>query len=408
MWKNKNKFNMSAQEFVQDAHMHYAWMRDEQPVCEARISGFPKLYLITRYEDVNELLRDPRVIKNPSKAKTEEGRSGEAWMPKVFRPLMKNMLNTDEPDHRRLRNLVHKGFTPRRIRELEPRIEAITNQLVDQAQEKALQDGYVDLVQHFALPLPVTVIAELIGIPEEDRPKFHGWAQRIVVNPTPLNMAKALLPLRNFMRYTRQLADKRRTEPQDDLLSALVQAEDEGERFSEDELLAMVFLLLVAGYETTVGLITNGTLALLSNPEQLEMLRNDMSLMDSAIEEMLRYDGPLSVGEMNFAKEPITLHGVTIPKGEVMLFSILSANRDERVFVNPHQLDITRSPNRHLAFGQGIHYCLGAPLARLESKVAFKTLLNRCPDLHLGIAPDKVKYTNMPILHRVQELPVSF
>ncbi len=398
----KRPIDIAGTDFAQNVHGYFAWMREEAPVYKAHLTCWKDVYLITRYDDVLAALKDPRLVKNPKNAKPDSRRNGIFWMPKAFQPLMNNMLNSDEPDHRRLRNLVHKAFTPRRITELAPRIESIANQLLENAQRKV----EVDLVRDYALPLPVTVIAEMIGIPPEDRYRFRTWTQRIIVNPTPINMMRALPAMLAFLKYIRKLAEKRRADPQDDLLTALVQVEDEGDRFTEDELLGMVFLLLVAGHETTVGLISNGTLALLRNPEQLAKLQADWGLIDSAVEELLRYDGPLQTTEMSFAREAFMLHGVEIPQGATVLPAILSANRDERVFKQADQLDITRTPNRHLAFGHGIHYCLGAPLARLEGKIAFRTLFERCPNLRLAVAPEELHCQGMMLIHRMQNLPV--
>ncbi|MEM7113012.1 MAG: cytochrome P450 [Chloroflexota bacterium] len=395
---------LSDRHFVQDPHSHFAWMRQNAPVYEAQLSLFKKAFLITRYEDVLAALHDTnQLVKDPNNAKTKSGGSGNFWLPPNFRPLMHNMLNSDAPNHRRLRNLVHKAFTPRMIMQLAPRIEAIAHDLLDKASRK----HEIDLIQDFALPLPVTVIADMIGIPKEDHERFRGWTENIVVNPTPLNMLKAIPAVSKMVKYTRQLADKRRVDPQDDLMTALVQAEDEGERFTEDELLGMVFLLVVAGHETTVNLIANGTLALLTHPDQLNLLRSDWSLMETAVEEMLRFDGPLQTTELYFAREEYELHGVTIPQGVAVLPAILSANRDESVFENPNHLDITRKPNKHLAFGQGIHYCLGAPLARLEGKIAFCALLERHPNLRLAVDKDALTYEPIMLLHRLRNLPVS-
>ncbi|MGB1289077.1 MAG: cytochrome P450 family protein, partial [Aggregatilineales bacterium] len=364
--------NLTSAPFTQDAHRWLAQMRDEAPVYEGTFMRGQKVYLISRYDDMDTLSRDNRFVRNP--ANTGSNSAG-VWMPKAFRALMQNMLSSDEPDHRRLRNLVHKAFTPRRIADLETRIEAIAHQLMDEA----LAQRDVDFIQAYALPLPVQVIAEMIGIPPEDRHLFVKWTNALMVGTSPFQMMKAVPSIWSFMRYTRKLADKRRTDPQDDLITGLIQAEAEGEVFTEEELIAMVFLLVVAGHETTVGLIGNGTRALLNHPEQQEMLRSDMSLLPTAIEELLRYDGPLVTGEMNLAPEDVHLHGTTIPQGSTVLLSMLSANRDAAIFENPDTLDLTRSPNKHLAFGKGIHYCLGAPLARLEAHIAFRVLLERAP-----------------------------
>lgn len=402
---NNNKpLHISSPKLKQDPHGHYAWMRENAPVYRAKLGWRKDVYLITRYEDVSALLLDQdRLIKNQKNAKTDSGKSSGIWIPKTFRPLMHNMLFTDEPDHRRLRNLVHKAFTPRMIMNLQPRIESIANDLLHGLAQKS----NIDLIQDFALPLPVTVIAEMVGIPTADQDKFRQWTERIVVNPTPANMIGAISSVRAFMRYTRTLAAKRRANPKDDLISALVLAEDNNESFSEDEVIGMVFLLLVAGHETTVGLIGNGARALLSNPEQLDLLRNQPELLDSAIEEMLRFDGPLQTTEQSFAKKSFELHGVTIPQGAVVSPSILSANRDETVFEHPNQFNIERTPNKHLAFGKGIHYCLGAPLARLEAKVAFSTLLQQAPNLRLTVPDSTLRYSELMMVNRVEKLPVA-
>lgn len=395
--------NMSSPDFAQNVHSYFAWMRAEAPVYEARVTRWKKVYVLTRYNDVDAAMRDPRLAKNPNNARTKSGRSGNIWMPKTFRPLMHNMLNSDEPEHRRLRNLVHKAFTPRMIMQLAPRIEAIANRLLD----AALQKPDVELIRDFALPLPITVIAEMIGIPQADREQFRLWTQRILVNPTPFNLARAVPAVSKMLTYFRKLAAERRVMPQDDLLTALAQAEEAGDRLTEDELLGMLFLLLVAGHETTVNLIANGTLALLTHPDQLALLRERPFLMETAVEELLRFDGPLETSEMYFAREPYTLHGVDIPQGAIVLPAILSANRDETIFANADKVDITRQPNKHLAFGQGIHYCLGAPLARLEGKIAFCTLLERSPNLRLTVDPASLTYHNMMVVHRLNALPVA-
>lgn len=398
----KPPINLSSASFAQNVQAHFAWMRANAPVCEARLPNRKKAYLITRYEDVDAALRDPRLVKDPNNARTASGGSGNIWMPKQFQPLMHSMLNSDEPDHRRLRNLVHKAFTPRMIMQLAPRIEAIANDLLDVASRKP----EMELIRDFALPLPITVIAEMIGIPAGDRDRFRRLTQKILVNPTPLNMVLAIPAITQLLNYFRRLTADRRAAPQEDLATALAMAEDNGQHLTEDELLGTLFVLLVAGHETTVNLIANGTLALLTHPDQFALLRQRPALLETAIEELLRFDGPLQTTEMYFAREPITLHGVTIPQGAIVLPAILSANRDESVFANAHQLDITRQPNKHLAFGQGIHYCLGAPLARLEGKIAFSTLLNRSPNLRLAADPSTLSYQNIMMLHRLNKLPV--
>lgn len=399
----KHPINLTGQDFLNNTHQQFAWLRREAPVYHARLNRWQRAYIISRYHDIQAIMKDPRFIKDPNTA-SGKGNNMMKWVPKTFQILMKNMLNSDEPNHRRLRNLIHKAFTPRMIRQLAPRIENIAQDLLQEAKKA----GEFDLVEAFALPLPLTVIAEMIGIPPEDRHQFRYWTERIVMNPTPINLMRAIPAVKHFLDYIRQLAAKRAIDPKEDLLTALVQAEHEGDSFTEDELLAMVFLLLLAGHETTVNLITNGTLALIQHPDQLALLREKPELMETAVEEFLRYDGPLYTTEMSFAKEAITLHNVTMPAGSLILPALLSGNRDEAAFENPDTFDITRTPNRHLAFGQGIHYCLGAPLARLEAKIAFCALLEHSQNLRLTVPASTLEYKRVPLIHSLKTLPVAF
>jgi len=270
-----------------------------------------------------------------------------------------------------------------------------------------LKEGTVDLLEAYALPIPIQMISEMLGIPPQDRLKFRRWSEAILVNPTPLRMMMGVPAMLEMFKYIRKLGNERMQNPQDDLLTGLVQAEHEGERLSEEELFAMVFLLMAAGHETTVGLITNGTHALLTHPDQLDQLRHHPDQLPTAIEELLRFDTPLMTGELNYARVPYSVEDVTIPTGSMIFTAILSANHDESVFSHPEQLDLTRQPNKHLAFGKGIHYCLGAPLARMEAKVAFATLLERAPNLRLAVPSASLRYAKLPIVNRLTRLPVS-
>ena len=317
----------------------------------------------------------------------------------------RHMLTVDPPDHTRLRSLVHKAFTPKMIRELQGRMDEICNNLIDNVQA----EGSMDFILDFALPLPITVIAELLGVPHSDQDKFRYWTQTIVMdgvkNPGTERIATAVL---EFIMYFHELFDKRRAEPADDLISSLVQVEEAGDKLDQQELISMVFLLLVAGHETTVNLIGNGTLALLQNPDQMRKLQAQPELMESAVEEMLRYDGPVGVSTMRWALEDVEWYGQTIPAGDMVVASLLGANRDPQVFENPDTFDIARTPNRHIAFGHGIHYCLGAPLARLEGVVAFETLLKRLPQLQLDINVDEIEWNETVLLHSMKSMPVRF
>lgn len=314
------------------------------------------------------------------------------------------MLDVDPPDHARLRALVQKAFTPRVVEQMRDRVRVLTEELLD----RALDRGRIDLVRDYALPIPTTIIAEMLGVPVEDRHKFHRWSGAIVQSePSGWRMIPALPHVVLFLRYIRRLVRARRADPRDDLVSALVRAEEAGDQLNEDELLAMVFLLLIAGHETTVNLIGNGSLALLLHPSAMERLRTEPGLVPTGVEELLRHSGPLAMATERFAREDVEIAGVTIPRGSTVYAALASANRDERQFANPDAVDVTREPNRHLAFGLGIHFCLGAPLARLEAQVAFESLLRRTSALSLIAGSDALRWRRGLVLRGLVSLPVS-
>ncbi|HEY8206532.1 MAG TPA: cytochrome P450, partial [Myxococcaceae bacterium] len=279
-----------------------------------------------------------------------------------------------------------------------------TNELLDAIQKK----GSADLVADYALPVPVTIISELLGVPERDRSRFHRWSSRLISSTTVLQTALSIPALRSFMAYIRELIELRRASPEDDLLSAMIQAEEAGDRLSHEELVSMIIAMLVAGHETTVNLIASGTLALLEHPDQMERLRQDPGLMGTAVEELARFTSPAENSTVRIAAEDFTLAGVTVPRGDVVIGVIASANRDERHFTNPDALDLGRDPNRHLSFGMGIHYCLGAPLARLESAVAIRNVLERLPRLRLARSVESLPWRTGFLMRGVKELPVTF
>jgi cytochrome P450 len=324
----------------------------------------------------------------------------------VMKPLSQNMLDTDPPDHERLRALVSKAFTPRLIERLRPRVQAISDGLLDAVQDR----GEMDLIDDYAFPLPITVIAELLGVPAEDRNNFREWSDAAVSgNASQEYMEQILIPhMQAFTDYLRALFEEKRSNPKDDLVSALVRAEEAGDRLSEDELLGMVFLLLVAGHETTVNLIGNGVLALLQHPDQLRKLKEDPSLIKPAVEELLRYDGPVETSTERFAREDVEIGDQVIPRGEMVLVVLAAADHDPERFSDPDELDITRTDNRHLAFGKGIHHCLGAPLARMEGQIAISTLLRRMPNLRLEGSPESLSWRPGMILRGLRGLPVAF
>jgi cytochrome P450 PksS len=326
------------------------------------------------------------------------------WIPPMFKPLEHTMLDLDSPDHTRLRALVHKAFTPRLIEQMRDQIQALTNELL----ERAEPNGGMDLIADFALPLPLTMIGRILGVPAQDNQKFHRWSKTVVSAGTNMNYFVLIPTIMRFMGYLKKLVKERRAHPKDDLVTALVQAKEGSDQLSDDEILAMIFLLLIAGHETTVNLIGSGTLALLEHPDQLAKLRREPALIKTAIEELVRFVCPLEMATERYAREDITIAETTIPRGELVMAVIGSANRDANHFENPDALDITRKNNKHLAFGHGSHFCLGASLARLEGQIAISTLIQRMPNLRLRSALDQLHWRGTFVLRGLEALPVSF
>lgn len=381
----------------------YAQLRAQSPVVHIIASDKKPAWLITRYADVASTLKDPRLAKNPFRVLSEKQRKEQVpWMPWFLKPLSQSMLDQDPPDHNRLRSLVQQAFTPRRVEDLRTRIETITHDLIAKIRAR----GEADLLDALAAPLPMTVISEMLGVPLEDRARFRSLTNRAVTIVTPTDFLLATPTFWMLMRYVRSLIEKRRKSTSDDLLTALVHAEEAGSRLSEDELLSMVFLLLIAGHETTVNLITSGTLALLDDPASLERLRKEPALMKPAVEELLRLASPVELATERYTTEDIRIGDQTIPKGQRVFPAILSANYDEEVFEKPMKLMIDREPNRHLAFGGGPHYCLGAPLARLEAQIAMTAIVNELPNLKLAVPRSSVRYKPSQLLRSIEQLPI--
>jgi cytochrome P450 PksS len=385
-----------------DPYPRYAELRRNTPVVEARVPFFGRVWLVTRYHDVAAMLKDARFstdVRGPDRHMAGHPR----WLPRVFTVMQNQMLVMDDPDHARLRNLVHQAFTPRRVEQMAARVTALVDELLDRAGQKDV----VDLMADFALPLPLTVISDMMGVPEADRLRLHGYLGKFLETPSSLLGLLGQVPNGSrLLGYFQRLIRDRRAEPRDDLVSALVQAEQAGDRLNEDELLSMIFLLLLAGHETTVNLIGNGTLALMQHPDQLRRLHAEPGLIDRAVEELLRYGNPVEHGTNRFAREDVEVAGVTIPRGSRVLALLSSANRDETVFERADELDLGRHPNRHLAFGLGIHYCLGAPLARLEGQIAIGALVRRFPDMKLAVPADQVEWRNVMAVRGLKALPV--
>jgi cytochrome P450 len=399
--------DLAGARFKANPYPFYARLRIEAPVWPTTLPDKRKAWLVTRYEDVVRVLKDDAFAKDKLNAMDREQRAKTPWVPGFLKPLERNMLDLDDPDHARLRSLVGKAFTPRLIERLRGRVESLSEELLDAMERKGTRRGGTELVADYALPLPATVIAELLGVPAEDHPKFHRWSNRLVSVSSGRDMLRALPAALSFVRYLRKLVERRRADPQDDLISALIRAEEAGDKLSEDELLAMTFLLLVAGHETTVNLISGGTLALLEHPEQAEALRRDPSLVKPAVEELLRYTSPVEMATERYAREDVEIEGTTIPRGELVLAVLGSANRDERHFECPDVLDLARDPNRHLAFGRGgVHHCLGAPLARMEGQVAISAFPRCFPKARLAVAPETLRWRRGLFLRGLQRLPL--
>ncbi|MEV0203399.1 cytochrome P450 [Nonomuraea sp. NPDC050691] len=389
------------QDYARDPHPVYARLRAERPVFRTATPQGVRVWVVSRYDDVKVACTDPRLSKdftnNPHMIKANELEGGDSSGYEAVVP--HNMLFVDPPDHARLRRLVGKVFTAGRVQALRPRIEQISAGLLDKVGEE------FDLLRDYAVPLPAMVVGELLGIPEDDWPRLIKWSNTTIEGAVldPEEVVRAAV---DFTTYLGELCEARRTEPADDLLSAMVQAQDEEGALSGRELVDTAFLLTVAGHETTVHLICNGMLALLRHPEQLAKLRDDPGLLPGAIEELLRFDGPVSTSTLRFTKEPVTIGGTEIPQGQLVLVSFLSANRDAARFAEPDRLDVTRAPGQHVAFGHGIHYCLGAPLARAEGAVAFGHLLERFPGLRLAVPEDRLAWRPGLLMHGLTNLPV--
>jgi cytochrome P450 PksS len=395
---------LASPQFKANPYPFYARLRAEAPVYRITLPTRQSAWLVTRYDDVLTLLKDERFSKDRFRVLPADQHAKTPWMPGLLKPLARNMLDLDAPDHTRLRGLVHKAFTPRLIERLRTRIQTLCDDLLTTAHS----NGGIDLIREYALPLPATIIAELLGVPATDRHKFQAWSSSMVSVSSSGDLVRSLPHLWLFMRYLRALIKQRRATPRDDLVTALVQAEEAGDMLNEDELLAMVLLLLIAGHETTVNLIASGTLTLLEHPAQLARLRENPELIKPAVEELLRYTSPVDLATERFARTDLTIAGVGIARGEQVLAVIGSANRDERQFVAPDTLDITREPNRHLTFGLGAHYCLGAPLARMEGQIALATLLDRMPNLRLRSAPETLRWRKGLFLRGLEQLPLAF
>lgn len=354
-------------------------------------------WMVTHFEAAIQVLKDNKLFTvDPTRIYGDRaGRIDDGLFSRT-------MLLVDEPDHRRLRSLVSKAFTPKYIQSLRPDIQRIADELINLVQEQ----GHMDLVPDYAFPLPINVISAMLGVPSDSRQLIREWSDTLAGNAGPQGPQGD--KSQTVIQYFHQLIEEKRNHPQGDLISQLIHLEEEGDRLNEAELLSMIALLIFAGHETTSNLISIGTLMLLDHPDQMARLQADPSLIPSAVEELLRYNGPVFAPVPRFATEDVVLAGQQIHRGDIMLVILGSANRDETQFTQAEDLDIMRDINRHIAFGQGIHICLGAPLARLEGDIAFTTLLGRLPNLHLAVPREQIAWHGTFNLRGVNRLPVAF
>ncbi|MEJ8281838.1 cytochrome P450 family protein [Pseudonocardia spirodelae] len=394
-----------------DPYTAYGRMREQAPTTTVTMLGSPPAVLVTRYDDVRTVLTDPRFVTDPALAggpDTREQIMAQMGVPDdVAAYLLRTILTTDGAEHTRLRKLVSRAFTVKRVQGLRPRVEQITAALLDEIAAAGAGGTPVDLVEALAYPLPITVICELVGVPEPERAQWHEWGHVL----TTMDRERTPAALRAAIAHVHALIDARRAEPADDLVTALVAAQDEdGDRLSDPEMVTMIFALVMAGHETTAHLISNGVLALLTRPDQLAALRADPGRWPGAVHELMRARGPVQFTQFRYPTVDVEIGGTTVAAGTPVIAGLLPANHDPRAFDHADDLDVTRATGRgegHLGFGQGAHYCLGAALARQEGEVALRMLVERFPGLRLAVPAEDVEWLPRPGFTRVAALPVT-
>jgi cytochrome P450 len=389
--------------FQRDPFPVYKRLREETPVARFRprgpAAGGTEAYVFSRYSDVSALIKDGRFAKDPVNAGLPQLR-----MPAFLRPLTRNMLSLDDPDHARLKTLVMAAFTPKRIETMRHATQDVSTRLLDEAAKR----GSFDLIADYAMPLPVTVISELLGVPKADQARFARWSGALIrAGSTRVEALLALPEVIMFLRYCNRLIAMKRVAPEDDLVSALVAAKSSGEKLSGEELMAMIAILLSAGHETTVNFIGNGMLALLKHQDALADLRAHPEITGPAIEELLRFAGPVAMSTHRYARKNVIIAGLSIPRGLLAFGLPGCANRDAAQFSNPDQLDLARVPNRHVTFGEGGHYCVGASLARMEGAIAFRDLITRFPNMRLMRSESAITWKPGPFLRGPNKVPIA-
>ena len=400
---NPNPPKLFGPEMLADPYPFYRRLRETHPVF--RVAELDA-WVVTSYEGVNGALRNPQLSSDRFPRLRQ--RLASRGLDSLAEDRVRSMIHMDPPDHTRLRGLVNKAFTPKTVEAMGGHIQEIINNLLDAVKSR----GRMDLIEDFAYPLPVTVIAEMLGVPAEDRARFKHWSDEVsvvlggdVAALSETALRRATTAREELADYFKDIVRQRRKNPGPDLISALTQAEEEGGKLSEDELYSTVVLLLVAGNETTTNLIGNGMLALLRHPDEMRKVRDSSSRVPSAVEEMLRFDSPVQL-TTRMAKTDLEIHGTKIQKGDWLYLVVGAANRDPAQFSDPDRFDVTRIENKHIAFGAGAHFCLGAPLARLEAQIAVRALRDHFPTLRVGEAT--IEYRNNFNLRGLKSLPVIF
>ena len=386
--------DLARPEFKANPYPFYARLRAESPVHRTKFLG-KTTWLLTRYADVFAMLKDERFVKDwwPT----------TKWLHRFSGPMTKHMLNRDGPEHTRLRTLVHKAFAPHLMERLRERIQNRCDELLDQLEPQRP----ADLMNGYALPLPLDVISLLLGIPASERQRMHNLSRSSLSASNLSGVVRSFPDQRMLMRRIRKIIAERRVDPRDDLITALVQAEEAGDKLTEAELVGTISLLMIAGYETTVNLIANGALELIENRAAREKFCGQPELAGTALEEILRYTSPLDLASQRFAAEDVEIDGVAIERGDIVMGVLGAANHDEDQFPDPEAFDIQRDPNKHLSFGQGAHFCIGAPLARLEGRIALTTLFRRYPEVQLAQTAASLRWRKSLIVRGLEELPVK-
>ena len=404
----EQKFDLTSQEFYRNSNEIFAELREADPIFQQTSPFGTRMWYVTRYADVDAVLRDSdRFVLDFRRAFDPDTLARMRERPQLMDMVNNHLLTKDGEDHRRLRSLVTKAFTPRMIAGMRPRIQQIAEELLDGVASR----GKMDLVEDFAFPLPITVIAEMLGIPVEDRASFRKWSDAFVTAPFTSGFDDNAFfeSAMGFVAYLGRIFEERRQHPRGDLISGLLQAEEAGDRLSTEELFSMVVLLIIAGHETTVTLIGNAVVAMLAHPALLGHLKSHPDEMPRAVEEFLRYESPVQRSIARWVTEDTLLGDKQLRRGDMLIAVLGSANRDEGVFNHPAQLDAGRENNTaHMAFGKGIHYCLGAPLARLEGEIALNTLLRRLPNLRLSVPAEELMYRQTPLFHAFEHIPVEW